>query len=311
MARLGELDFGSFVEQRRESQRFSGAADDEGAHAYAYLSDRTTRRAFEKIKPVELAVAATVRSYKEFGKNQMLGHAVKVGPRQFPRVHQIANECAETLGIAPPTVYIVNQPTLNAMTYGTNDDSFILVHSALVDHLSDAELRDVIGHECGHIHNNHVVYLTTLHYLQTLSSMFTQYLVYPALIALRAWTRRAEITCDRAGLLCSRDIKVAERSLAKLALGSHKLYEQLDLEEFVKQFEEGQDGPGRYLEVFATHPYIPKRILALRAFSESALYRTHVGLGTDGLTMHAVDEKVHDIIKVVGLPTWERIGTRK
>ena len=300
MARLEELDFGAFVEKRREAARFTGEVDELGPHAYAYLSDRTMRKTFERIKPVELAVAATVRSYKQFGKNQMLGHAVKVSSRQFPRVHQIAQDCAETLGIAPPTVYIVNQPTLNAMTYGTNDDSFILVHSALVDHLSDAELRDVIGHECGHIHNNHVVYLTTLHYLQTISSLLTEYLVYPAIIALRAWTRRAEITCDRAGLLCSRDLKVAERSLAKLALGSHKLYEQLDLEEFVNQFEEGQEGPGRYMEVFATHPYIPKRILALRAFAESALYRTHVGLGTDGLSMHAVDEKVHDIIKVVG-----------
>lgn len=300
MARLGELDFGSFVEKRRDETEFAGAEGESGSHAYAYVSDRTTRKAFEKIRPVELAVAATVRSYKQFGKNQMLGQAVRVGPRQFPRVNELAVQCAETLGIAPPTVYITNQPTLNAMTYGTNDDSFILIHSALVDHLSDAELRDVIGHECGHIHNNHVVYLTTLHYLQTLSSLVTQYLVYPALIALRAWTRRAEITCDRAGLLCSRDLKVAEKSLAKLALGSQKLYEQLDLEEFVSQFAEGQDGPGRYLEVFATHPYIPKRILALRVFAESALYRSHAGLGAGGLTMEQVDEKVHGIIKVVG-----------
>jgi Zn-dependent protease with chaperone function len=300
MARLGELDFPSFVTSARELRESRFGAEAGSAHAYAYASDHTTRKAFEKIKPVELAVAATVRSYKQFGKNQLLGQAVRVGPRQFPRVHEIAHQCAETLGIAPPTVYVVNQPTMNAMTYGTDDDSFILLHSALIDHLSDAELRDVIGHECGHIHNKHVVYLTTLHYLQTLSSLFTQYLVYPALIALRAWTRRAEITCDRAGLLCSRDLQVAERSLAKLALGSHKLYEQFDLEEFVNQFEEGQDGPGRFAEALSSHPYIPKRILALRAFAESSLYRTHVGLGQDGLSMQAVDTRVHDIIKVVG-----------
>ena len=52
---------------------------------------------------------------------------------------------------------------MNAMTFGTNDDAFILVHSALVDHFDDEELLSVIGHECGHIHNDHVVYLTTLH----------------------------------------------------------------------------------------------------------------------------------------------------
>ena len=54
---------------------------------------------------------------------------------------------------------------LNAGTYGTNEESFIVVHSALVDAYTDEELRFVIGHECGHIHNSHVVYLTTLHFL--------------------------------------------------------------------------------------------------------------------------------------------------
>jgi Zn-dependent protease with chaperone function len=307
MARIGELDFEAFVARRQLAPRAASAAapttaararDD--AHAYAYSSDRTTRQAFDKIKAVELAVAATVRSHKAFGKNQLLGHAVKVGPLQFPRVHDIARACASTLGIATPTVYIVNRQTLNAMTYGTDDDSFILVHSALIDHLTDDELLDVIGHECGHIHNNHVVYLTTMHYLQQMTTLFTKWLIYPAMIALRAWSRRAEITCDRAGLLCSKDLDVATRSLAKLALGSQKLYEQLNLEEFVKQADEVREGPGRYLEALASHPWLPKRILALRAFAESDLYRRHVGASGGGLSIEEVDARVYDIIKVVG-----------
>jgi hypothetical protein len=57
---------------------------------------------------------------------------------------------------------------------------------------------------------------------------------------------------------------------------------------------------GRFTEVLSTHPWLPKRVLALRAFSESSLFRSHLGLGDDGLSMQSVDEKVHDIIKVVG-----------
>ena len=296
MARLGELSFEGYVGKKRGERPAMKEGED---HAYAYVSDRTTRAAFEKVKPVELAVAASVRMYKSFGKNQILGHAVKVGPRQFPRVHEIARSCADTLGIVTPTMYIVNQPTLNAMTYGTNDDSFILIHSALVDHLSDAELLDVVGHECGHIHNDHVVYLTAMYFLQQMSTLFTQWLVYPATLALKAWSRRAEVTCDRAGLLCCKDETVSTKSLAKLALGSHKLYDQLDVEEFVAQFAEAQEGPGRYAEVFSSHPWLPKRILALRAFAESSLYRHHIGL-TGGNSMTEVDEAVHAIIKVVG-----------
>lgn len=297
MAQVGTLDFKGFIE-RRKDQRAGGG--DGGGHAYAYVSDTNTRLAFERMKPVELAVTATVRLFKTVWKNELLGHAVKVGENQFPRVHRLAVRCAETLGIATPTIYIVNNPYLNAATYGTNDDSFIMVHSALIDHFSDDELLTVIGHECGHIHNCHVVYLTAMHYLARMASVFVKWIVQPAMLALSGWSRRAEITCDRAGLLCVKSVDVATRSLAKLALGSTKLYDEFDIETFVAQHDEGKGGVGRFGEITASHPWLPKRVLALRAFAESDLYRGHAGIGGGGLSMQEVDEKVHGIIKIVG-----------
>jgi Zn-dependent protease with chaperone function len=297
VARLSELDFDKFVKGRQAER--PGAVGDDG-HAYAYASDRTTRAAFERMKPVELAVAAGVRMFEAVGKTELLGHAVKIGPKQFPRVHAVAERCAATLGIATPTLYIVNNPYLNGATYGTNTDSFVMLNSALVDHLSDDELTSVIGHECGHIHNNHVVYLTALHYLTHMAGLVMRSIGLPALLALRAWSRRAEITCDRAGALCTGNLDVALRALTKLALGSQKLYDELNIEAFLEQHAEAQNGIGRFSEVFATHPWLPKRVLALRAFGESELFRKHAGLGPGGLSMKEVDEKVHDLIKVLG-----------
>lgn len=297
MAQVGKLDFQGFVESRK-SQRAGGSEG--GGHAYAYISDKNTRMAFENMKPVELAVTAAVRLARTVGKSQLLGHAVKVSPRQFPRVHGLAVECAQTLGVATPTVYITNSPQMNAMTFGTNDESFIIVHSSLIDHFDDDELRSVIGHETGHIHNSHVVYLTAMHYLKHMASVFLKWAVAPAQLALSGWMRRAEITCDRASLLCSKDVDVSARSLAKLALGSQKLYAEFNVDAFIEQHEEGRDNVGRLSEMTASHPWLPKRLLALRAFAESELYRRHAGLGADGLTMEQVDEKVHEIIKVFG-----------
>jgi Zn-dependent protease with chaperone function len=297
MAQVGTLDFKGFIEGRRGER--PGGADGSG-HAYAYVSDRNTRLAFDKMKPVELAVTAAVRFFKSVGKSDLLGHAVKVGPNQFPRVHALAARCAETLGIAAPTVYIVNSPVMNAATYGTNDDSFIMVHSALVDNFSDAELLNVIGHECGHIHNSHVVYLTAMHYLRVMAARFLGPLVEPAMIALSGWSRRAEITCDRAGLLCCKSLDVATTTMAKLALGSSKLFSEFNLEAFLAQYEEGKENGGRFAELRASHPYLPKRVMSLRAFAESELYRKHAGIGDGGLSMEEVDEKVHGIIKVLG-----------
>jgi Zn-dependent protease with chaperone function len=235
--------------------------------------------------------------FKQVWRNQLLGNAVKVSERQFPRIQGLVQQCADTLHITPPTVYIVNNPSLNAATYGTNEESFIMVHSALIDHYSNEELLTVLGHECGHIHNSHVVYLTALHYLTRMAGVFVRWAVEPALVALRAWSRRAEITSDRAGMLCGKSDIVAMRSLTKLALGSKKLYEEFNLEAFLEQYEEGKDGMGKYMEMFATHPWLPKRVLAMRVFAESELYRKAAGVGTGGLTMPEVDDRVRALLK--------------
>ncbi|HRI65242.1 MAG TPA: M48 family metallopeptidase [Polyangium sp.] len=297
MAQVGTLDFKGFVEGRRE-QRAGGSQG--GGHDYVYASDHAMRIAFEKMKPIELAVSAAVRFFKSAGKAELLGHGVKVGPRQFPKVHELATECAQTLGIPTPTVYIMNSAVVNAYTYGTNDDSFITIHSALVDRFTTEELRTVMGHECGHIHNNHVVYLTTMYYLTTMASIFVKWIFEPARLALNSWSRRAEVTCDRAGMLCSRSLDVSSAVFAKLALGSSKLISEMNMDEFLAQHEESRESVGRYRELFASHPWLPKRVLALRTFAESELYKRHVGVEGAGLSMEDVDSRVHEIIKVIG-----------
>lgn len=297
MARAPALDFHGFIDQRRS--RRAGGKEGEGV-AYAYSSDKATRKTFDTLKPVELAVTAAVRMFQTVGKNELLGHAVKVGPKQFPRIHDIVQRCAETLGITPPTLYIINSPVLNAATFGTNDDSFIMVNSALIDFMTDDELTSVIGHECGHIHNSHVVYLTAMHYLTRMAAQYARWIATPAMLALSGWSRRAEVTCDRAGLLCCGSLDASTRALTKLALGSKKLYDEINVEAFLDQHKEGGDGIGRFAEITASHPWLPKRVLALRAFADSALYRTHTGQGDSGDSMETVDEKVHEIIKIVG-----------
>lgn len=297
MATVPQLDFEAFI-AKRKSQHAGGATDLAApGREYSYISDRQTRAAFARLKPVELAVHSSVRLFNQVWKAQMLGNAVKVSERQFSRLHAITRECADTLQIPVPTVYIVSSPQMNAGTYGTHDESFIMVHSAMVDHYTDDELRMVIGHECGHIHNSHVVYLTTLHYLTRMAGAFVRWVVEPAVFALRAWSRRAEITCDRAGMLCAKDAQVSARALTKLVIGSRKLYDEFNLDAFLEQYEEGKDSIGRHMEAFATHPWLPKRVLAMRVFEESALYKSAVGLGTEGISMEAVDDRVRSLLK--------------
>lgn len=301
MAQAPRLDFETFV-ARKKTERAGGGAEATG-HEYTYTFDRQSRVVFENTRPVALAVEASVRLFKQMGQHQLLGHAVKVSDRQFPRIHRIAKTASDALQIATPQVFVVNNPTFNAGTLGTNEDSFIMVHSALVDQYSDEELLTVIGHECGHIHNAHVAYLTALHYLTYMAGMFLPWILQPALVALRTWSRRAEITCDRAGMLVVKDQSAAERAITKLAVGSRRLYEEFNVDAFLEQHAEGNQGIGRYMEVFATHPWLPKRVLAMRVFGESKLYQNAIadagepGKPATGLTMAEVDNRVASLLK--------------
>ena len=201
-----DLSFARYVAARKGEV---AARSREGA-AYAYAGDIKVRAALDRVRPVTLAVEATVRLWQSVEKSRMLGTAVKVTGKQFPRIAKLAETCADTLRIPVPTVYVSpNIGSLNAHTFGTAEDPYIVLNAALIDHLSEPELLDVIGHECGHIQNNHVVYMTTLHFLKHAANMFLRWSVKPAVLALNGWARRAEITCDRAGMICTRDLDVS------------------------------------------------------------------------------------------------------
>jgi Zn-dependent protease with chaperone function len=116
----------------------------------------------------------------------------------------------------------------------------------LLDQLTPSELLDVLGRECGRLQNGHVPFGTALHYLQHAKTTLVRWAVRPATLTLQAWSRRADITADRAGLLCARDLDVSLSALAKAAAT-----------------QEPRD--------------VARRQLALRRFAGSAYYTTVVG----------------------------------
>jgi Zn-dependent protease with chaperone function len=273
--------------------------DARGFGEYAFSGDARVLKSLSYVKPVRMAAEASVRAFKAWYRSDILGRAIRVSGRQFPPLNALVKTCADELSIPAPTVYITQDfSQINAATFGTETDSFILVNSATVDRLSDAELRFVIGHECGHIQNSHVTYSTALHFLTSMAGTFVKWIVTPARVALMGWSRRAEITCDRAGLLCARDLDAATSALVKLAVGSQQLVDQVDLDDYLAQAEELREGVGRVSEYFLTHPYLPKRLKALRLFAESDYYLHHIGK-TGGRPLAEVDKEVEAIVSVL------------
>src|SRR5580765_433080 len=97
-----DLSFSRYVAARKGE---ASARSREGA-VYAYAGDLKVRNTLDKVRPVTLAVEATVRLWQTVEKSRMLGTSVKVTGKQFPRIAKLAETCAETLRIPLPTLYV-------------------------------------------------------------------------------------------------------------------------------------------------------------------------------------------------------------
>ncbi|HUH05061.1 MAG TPA: M48 family metallopeptidase [Kofleriaceae bacterium] len=288
-----DFDFARYIAHRRGvvHQRARDGA------AYAYVGEHKVRRALVTARPVSMAIEATTRLWKNAARNELLGTSVKVTDQQFPRAYAALRQACKALHLEVPPLYAApSSSRIGAQPLGTDDDSYLVINAGLLDRLSDIELLAVIGNELGHIQNNHVVYATALHYLSNDSVMFVRWIVQPAIIALQAWSRRAEITCDRAALLCTRDLHSTLTAMVKLSIGSEH---DINIDEYLRDLPTTRKGIGRYAELFRAHPYLPKRVQALQVFAKSSFYKIFIGEDPEGsLSADATDAQVAEILKV-------------
>jgi Zn-dependent protease with chaperone function len=306
-----DLDFAHYLAQRQGqlSAHLVGGIPD-----YAFSMDQTLRQQIESLGPVrsltKSLVATLVPLYKQI--QQMQG--VAVGPRQYPDIYTLGEDCARQLGIGIPQIFIYYSPLLDAYTYATDDIApMVVLSSALVEAMTPTELKFVIGHECGHIHNLHGVYNTAVELmtnalaqtiLQSIPAMGAMKLLIQGGLRLffMRWSRCAEITCDRSGLICCGDLTAAQLALAKLATGGVDRLQGINLSEYLKQIQTVQSTPVRLLELFQSHPLIPKRIEALRLFAECEVFyrwRPELGTAASAWSKQATDEQCEQFIHVL------------
>lgn len=290
-----DFDFARYIQEKR-GQLALRARD--GA-AYSYAGERKVRRTLQSARPVTMALEATTRLWRDVARAELLGSAVKVTDQQFPRVHEAARRASEALRMKTPPVYAAPSSwSLRARALGTEDQPYVVVNAQLAEQLSDDELTAAIGHELGHVQNGHVLYSTALHYLTQSAIFFVRWIVQPAIMTLQAWSRRAEITCDRAALLATRDLPATLGAIVKLEFGLDK-GAAFNLDEYLREMPTGKGGLGRFAEYFRGHPYLPKRVQALRTFADGAFYAQVTGAdpaGKDGA--EEVDRKVSEILSV-------------
>jgi Zn-dependent protease with chaperone function len=198
------------------------------------------------------------------------GNAVRVSPRQYPDLHATTERLAARMAMtAVPSVYVVQEGSyLNAFAAAFFGRNFMIVYSAVYElacEHGEAELEFIVAHEMAHLKRRHTLW---------------KGITYPASLVPflhPAYSRGCEYTADAMAAYCVPD--GAGTGILLLAAGK-KLYREVDGNEFIAQIDESSDVFVWLAEKLASHPRLPKRLLAIAELQSAAsLVAGHVGVG--------------------------------
>jgi Zn-dependent protease with chaperone function len=292
-----DFDFVRYVNYRKgqvDQRERDGAA-------YAYSGERKLRHALTSTRPVIIAIEATTRLWKSKARRELLASASVASDATNSRLYRAAQVAGESLGLEVPPIYVAEGdfPAASA-TLGTVEDTVVVISRRAAERMTDRELAALVGHELGHVQNNHVPYSTALFYLRHEAIFFVRWVVQPAVMALKGWSRRAEITCDRAALIAVRDVESALAAMVKSELGTDTdSGAGFDVRAHLAELTESHGAVGRAADLFRAHPFLPKRARALEVFGQSLLYHRLTGQAdAGGLSSEEVDAQVSEIVRV-------------
>lgn len=200
------------------------------------------------------------------------GTMVRVSPRQFPELYELTAVTAARLSSPQIVVYVKRQSEMNIYTLGLWQRPIIVLTSSLVDQMEPDNLQFFIGREIGHIQAGHTWLRTLLKPLGADVPVIGKLLNS---VIFGDWINRAEFTADRAGFIACQSLTTAVSTMLKFGIGV-KLYEKLDIREFLEQINEVRNVKGHITEIVAEMPYLTQRIRSLVRFALSDKYRSLV-----------------------------------
>ncbi|RYB89559.1 M48 family peptidase [Nocardioides glacieisoli] len=261
---------------------------DISSRAWEHPADKGALVALRKLKGFDVLLKTMSGVFRERAwRLTLLGSAVRVDERQFARLHRLLAEVGQSLDATVlPEMYVQADPTLSAQTVGM-DRPIIMLSSGMVHHLDDDEMRFVIGHELGHAISGHAVYRTLLLRLLGLGGLLNAVPggalgIRMVTVGLLEWSRKAELSADRAGLLASQDPTAALRTHMKIASGGN--LDELDVTSFLAQgaeYDEGGDVRESLIKLSLlqqqSHPFAVVRATELRRWIDSGAYTAILG----------------------------------
>ncbi len=201
-------------------------------------------------------------------RSAMEGHSFKVEKRLMSHLHDLLYGVKEKLGFNDPVdFYITGNSTVNAWTIAAareGEPHIVNINSALINLMTDDELRFVVGHELGHLMNKDV------EMLRLIGFVFPQGSVPPLVLQykIRLWEQLSELTADRYGYMAVENLESCLSAFFKMTSGLDitRINMQVDayLEENLKHLEYFIKDKGLSRD---THPVNPIRVQSLNLYA--------------------------------------------
>ena len=250
--------------------------------AYQHPADRAATAALNRIPHLDAVVRRLVAlGYERALRVASLGSSVRLGEQQLPGIWVLHRQVFNALDIDDvPDLYLTQFPLANAYTFGSGRP-VVVMNSELVRLLDDDGRRAVLAHEAAHVHSDHVLYQTALLILLRVGTAGLPALAGLQLLAIRLalleWFRAAELSCDRAAALVTRDPLALCRALMVLSAGEAAA--DLNFDAFLAQaadYDEGGSGLERITKLLqdlnVLHPMPVRRVRLLLDWVHSGEY---------------------------------------
>src|ERR671926_1290970 len=116
-------------------------------HDYVHPADSRALAALRTIPGIDSALKKLLAVTGESAIRVIfMASAVRVTPQQCPDLYAKLQVACTTLGVPMPELYVQQSPLVNAFTYGV-DRTVIVLHSSLIERLTDEEVLAVVAHE--------------------------------------------------------------------------------------------------------------------------------------------------------------------
>lgn len=196
-----------------------------GALDYALDSDFAVRQKIQSL-------GGWTRLSKSINSNDITQEAKmlfskcnQAGMLKYPEVYDIVRKCADRLELSLPIVFVREENDKKSIYSIASDiiEPCIILTTGLINQMSIEELQLLIGLECGKIQNNHPVYNFGCAYISNspnrfipVEKSFTQPVNNQVICALSEWIDYADITADRASIICFDEPKNYVKTFAKI-----------------------------------------------------------------------------------------------